>query len=247
MLNPTIDMAHMVQTVSNGLDKWLAEEAAMVDTDSDLSYIVKKEAVKIIKEGSIQVVLDQLGKIADDAPASVSNAANSVTDSINALQRKIYDKIMLSSQKITEYKEKMKSEIKKSMANGAESLKNTLSNQINGIFGSASSSNKTDPTGMASLLSFSYSDYLRLFLMIGLYTNEEGVLLRTADVIQANMSKVTGNADYKLSNSAVYIELTAKIQVKPTLLALPLFAAVEGNPSSNQNWYTIECQAIKGY
>lgn len=85
------------------------------------------------------------------------------------------------------------------------------------------------------------------FDRVGLYTNEEGVLLRTADVIQANMSKVTGNADYKLSNSAVYIELTAKIQVKPTLLALPLFAAVEGNPSSNQNWYTIECQAIKGY
>ncbi len=82
---------------------------------------------------------------------------------------------------------------------------------------------------------------------IGLYTNEEGILLRTADVVQANMAKATGNTEYRLSNSAVYVEINATIQVKPTLLALPLFADVEGNPSTNQKWYTFEYKSIKGY
>ena len=83
--------------------------------------------------------------------------------------------------------------------------------------------------------------------MIGLYTNEEGILLRTADVIQANMAKTTNNNNYRLSNSAVYVEVSATIQVKPTLLALPLFADVDGNPVDNTNWYTIKYNFIKGY
>ena len=61
------------------------------------------------------------------------------------------------------------------------------------------------------------------------------------------MVKATGNNDYRLSNSAVYVEIKATIQVKPTLLALPLFADVEGNPITDQNWYTINYKSTKGY
>ena len=143
------------------------------------------------------------------------------------------------------YKDKMKDKVKESMKGGAGKLKETLNQQIDGIFGS--NSGDTDSTGMASLLSFSYSDYLRLFLMIGLYANEEGVLLRTGDVIQANMRQDAERKDFKLSDSAVYVDLYAKVQVKPTLLALPLFADVEGNPSDNVNWYTVEYKSTKGY
>ena len=134
------------------------------------------------------------------------------------------------------------------MSKGAESLKQTFNKNLEGVFGSSSGTGPIDNTGIASLLSFSYSDYLRLFLMIGLYTNEEGIILRTADVIQANMAIQPGNDDgYRLSNSAAYVELSATIQVKPTLLALPLFADIEGNPSAQTNWYTIQYYDIKGY
>lgn len=243
MLDPTTNMA---QEVSAGLDAWLAEEAVGVDTSSDLGFIVKAEAVKLIKQDYIQYLLDELSKAAGDAQASITGTANKITDVINSIRTDITRIITTTSDKVIEYKNQMKQKIKDSMSEGAESLKQTLNNQIDGIFGSGSS-NSSDSTGMASLLSFSYSDYLRLFLMIGLYTNEEGVLLRSADAIQANMMKKTGNNDYRLSNSAVYVEMIATIQVKPTLLALPLFADVEGNPSTNQNWYTIKYKSIKGY
>ena len=132
---------------------------------------------------------------------------------------------------------------------GADKFKETLNEQMSGMFGEVSSDGikEADNTGISLLLSFTYSDYLRLFVLIALYASEEGVLLRTADVIQVNMAHVTGEEGYLLSESAVYVDISATVQVKPTLLALPLFADVEGNPSSDSNWYTIEYEGIRGY
>ena len=145
----------------------------------------------------------------------------------------------------------MINEVKDSMNEGAGKLKETLNSKIDGIFGNTDAgvnlSKDKDNTGVASLLSFSYSDYLRLFLLIGLYTNEKGVILRTADAIQVNMAKQPNRSDFKMSKASMYVELSATVQVKPTLLALPLFADVQGNPKDNTNWYTIEYKNIKGY
>ncbi|MEE1124897.1 MAG: DUF5702 domain-containing protein [Acutalibacteraceae bacterium] len=251
MVKPGTDMAKMV---SEGLDAWLTEEAANTDTANDLGYIVKEEAVKIIKQDCIGLMLEKLSQAASEAETSIADATNAITDTIDGVRKKIVQKIVKTSEKVIAYKDQMKKEIEESMEQGADSLKNTLNSKIDGIFGTtggatggATGGKSTDSTGISSMLSFTYSDYLRLFLMIGLYTNEEGILLRTADVIQANMSKKTGNADYKLSNSAVYVDISATVQVKPTMLALPLFANVEGNPTNNQNWYTFEYSSIKGY
>ena len=143
-------------------------------------------------------------------------------------------------------------EVDKALTEGADSLKETLNEQMSGMFGELSESSpldikEADNTGISSLLSFTYSDYLRLFVLIALYTSEEAVLLRTADVVQVNMAHVTGEGGYLLSESAVYVDISATVQVKPTLLALPLFAEVEGNPSSESNWYTIKYEGIRGY
>ena len=240
--DPAVDMAKEVTT---GLDDWLKTEGESVDKSSDLGYIVKAEAVKLIKEKYVQGLLDEMQKIASDATSSISSAANTLKKSISRIRMSIEKTIINTSDKIISYKDKMKEKVKESMKGGAGKLKETLNQQIDGIFGS--NSGDTDSTGMASLLSFSYSDYLRLFLMIGLYTNEEGVLLRTGDVIQANMRQDAERKDFKLSDSAVYVDSYAKVQVKPTLLALPLFADVEGNPSDNVNWYTVEYKSTKGY
>lgn len=240
--DPAVDMA---KEVTKGLDDWLKTEGESVDKSSDLGYIVKAEAVKLIKENYIQVLLDKMKGVTENAETSISNAANSITEVIEEIRTSITRIITTTSDKVIAYKDKMKEKVKESMEGGAGKLKETLNQQIDGIFGS--NSGDSDSTGMASLLSFSYSDYLRLFLMIGLYTNEEGVLLRTGDVIQANMRQDAERKDFKLSDSAVYVDLYAKVQVKPTLLALPLFADVEGNPSDNVNWYTVEYKSTKGY
>ena len=247
--NAEMTSDQMVSYVKDGLDKWINSERSSSDTSS-IAFIAKEEAVKLIKDKYISYMINAMKsaitEAGNSAEKSIASLANSVTDVINRVRTDITDEISKGSARIKEYKDTLKTKITDSMKEGASNLKETLNNQIDGIFGSGSGGS-TDSTGLASLLSFSYSDYLRLFLMIGLYTNEEGILLRTGDVIQANMIKQTGQSDYLLEKSAVYVQISATIQVKPTLLALPLFADVQGNPATNTNWYTIQYNSVRGY
>ena len=52
------------------------------------------------------------------------------------------------------------------------------------MFSDTSNSVET-ASGMSSMITFQYSDYLRPFLIIGMYTAEKlSVILRTADVVR---------------------------------------------------------------
>lgn len=202
----------MVDYVSSGLDKWLASEAENVDTENDIGYIVKKEAVKLIKQSYIEPVINEIKNSASNVSASIDEVSNTLNSIISRIRVSISGTIKSGCESVKTYKKKMLDDVKASMNEGAGKLKETLNSKLDGIFGQSQGNDAaTDNTGIASLLSFGYSDYLRLFLMIGLYTNEEGILLRTADVIQVNMSKQTGNENFALSNSAVYVDISATI------------------------------------
>ena len=164
---------------------------------------------------------------------------------ITSIRNTISREIVNGSSEIQNYIKASKDKVSESIEKGANELKNTLNESIDGIFGTTNGGGES--TGMASFFSFSYSDYLRLFLLIGLYTNEQKVILRTADVIQVNMSEQIVHGDYSLEKSAAYVKVYAKVMVKPTLLPLPLFANVENNPATNSNWYTVEYSGIAGY
>ena len=231
-------------------------------TGDDLASTVKREAVKLIVNKSDEVI----GEFFDTVENSVRNTAagetidsilNGATTSdgldqlggeimefITDIRQQIVYSIINTSDKIIKYSEKMTDQIRDAASKGAEELKNTINGQIDGVFGTATGSDNS--SGIASLFSFSYSEYLRLFLLIGLYANEGKIILRTADVIQANMVH-TGSTGFELQKSAAYVKITATIQVKPTLLALPIFADVESNPVDNSKWYTIKYSGIAGY
>lgn len=254
--------------IKNGLNQWLAEEGAVSDKEKDLSYQIKEAAVHLIVNHTDTYLTPFINALKDSAadtagsmiseilgmPDVIDENGNVVTDiggnimgAITSIRGEIIKQIENTGTSINTYKTKMLEKVKESAQNGVDSLKNTLNEQIDGVFGAGGSMGDKDNTGVASFVSFRYSDYLRLFLMIGLYTNESAVLLRTADVIQVNMQQVTGNDQYELSKSSVYVNLSATIMVKPTLLALPLFSDVENNPVEDTNWYTIEYSDIKGY
>ena len=233
----------MEDYVNNGLDEWIANEQA--ESGGNIAFTIKKEAVNIIKSQFVQRFVDAF----KSCQGAVTDSLEQMGDSINSILEEIRDKIsntiVDASDEIKRYKDEMMSELKDSMKQGAEKVSETLSNRLDGTFGSGSDAD--DNTEIASLIQFYYSDYLRLFLMIGLYVNDEAIILRTADAIQANMTIASENDNYMLSKSSAYVELSATVQVSPTLLALPLFADVENNPKDNRGWYTIESKGIKGY
>lgn len=244
-IDPTTKQADYISTQ---LDNWLAEEGKNSDSN-DIGFIVKKEAVKIIKENGIQLVLDEMKKVQNDYQAAVDNLSSTLTDQLAKLRKLIKEKVSQGVDAVEKYKTKMLDEVKSSMSQGADKLKETINSKLDGIFpssgGTGDNLKSTDQTGLSSLLSFGYKDYLRLFLMIALYTDESGTMARTADVIQVNMDMK--NSGYQLKQSAAYVELHAEIQVKPTLLPLPLFADVKGNPANNAVWYTISYDDVRGY
>lgn len=237
-LNPEQQAA----AVAQGLDDWLAEEAVGIDVNTDIAYIAKEAAVQVIKDEYIPQLITAM-----QSPGNtVANAGQEILDVLAGIRLKITDKVTNANDKIKEYKSQMLEEVKGSVAEGADKLKETINSKLDAFSGNTTSPVK-DKTMQGALLSFRYSDYLRLFLLIGLYTNEEGVLLRTADAIQKNMSIITDEEDYVLSSSAAYVQINATIRVKPTLMALPLFNDVEGNPFSDGQGYEFEYFDVKGY
>ncbi|MEN2774828.1 DUF5702 domain-containing protein [Acetivibrio clariflavus] len=247
------DKFNKVKYIEEGLDKWLEEERAISGADS-LSYIAKYEAVNIIK-GQINTLLTQfesaINSVTESAESAIINIGEILKGELDIIRSEINQKLADGTERINAYRENMKEQIRSSIDDGAEALKNTINEKLDGVFGGTTgegiSLNKGDSTGMASLLSFQYSDYLRLFTLIGLLANPDAILLRTADVIQCNMQLIQSDESYRLKNAVAYVEVNATVQVKPLFLALPLFADVESNPKDDSNWYTIKYKGIKGY
>lgn len=94
-----------------------------------------------------------------------------------------------------------------------------------------------------------YSDYLTLFVVLGFQGDKsEDMTRRMAEVIQANMQKLTNNTDYSMSNAKVYFQLEAKLKVDPLLITIPLFDQYNSTyDSSNTDWCTYQKKVIRGY
>ena len=94
-----------------------------------------------------------------------------------------------------------------------------------------------------------YSDYLCIFVICGMQSNiGESMTLRCADVIQANMRKITKDDGYKLENSKTYFELDSKLKVDPLLITLPLYSDyTDLYDSSSTDWCTYNIKTIRGY
>ena len=260
-----LDVGETYEQKKNQMKSWVKTELqnwGAQFTGDDVASLVKREAVNVIVNNSGTYI----DKLFDTVETAILNTdyESTITDilskesisggleqlggdvmaAIKRIRMEITNAITKISDKINEYKTKAFDEIKAAAANGADALRNTINEQIDGICGASASGDGS--TGMAALCAFSYSDYLRLFLLIGLVANEEKILLRTADVIQANMIHM-GQSEFKMENAAVYVQMQATILVKPTLLALPLFADVQNNPADNTGWYSIDYSEIVGY
>lgn len=89
-----------------------------------------------------------------------------------------------------------------------------------------------------------YSDYLCIFLFLKLTTDEDGIYLRIADTIQANMRMK--NKDFTMSKAVVYYQMNVTMTVKPFLSQLLLFDNA-GDKLSNKGWRTYKISMIRGY
>lgn len=113
--------------------------------------------------------------------------------------------------------------------------------------------NKSGKSKKSSGLKFQYSDYIKLFLFLKLFNENESydVYARTADVIQVNMAKnIVEDESYALKNSRVYFELKSNVRVQPMMLDLSLMRSEKANKVDDikeLDWCKIRYEAVRGY
>lgn len=96
-------------------------------------------------------------------------------------------------------------------------------------------------------LALQYSDYLKIFLFVKLQgSSENGIYIRTADVIQANMALSSGNGQFDLANSQVYYDLTTSVVMEPMWSRL-LDIDNLGDLSTSKGWRTMKIKMTRGY
>lgn len=116
--------------------------------------------------------------------------------------------------------------------------------------GEPSTGNKTseDKNGLY------YSDYIYIFLVAGTGNTStyEAMLKRIGYLVETNMQKRLNKSDYTLNKSVCYFKMTAELEVKPLLLALPIVDNTVGSDTAkavrkNKNWCTYSVNVVRGY
>ena len=110
--------------------------------------------------------------------------------------------------------------------------------------------NNPKETDKTAVLTFSYSDYMKLILFLKLLGSESyNIYGRLSDVIQTNMSKCVLNDDeYSFSKSQVYYTINATVKVKPLMLDTSYVKSFMSDASDKMdNWNTITYSTTRGY
>lgn len=183
-------VAYVLNELENN---WLVNQ---VSTDPVI-YEIKKMAVECFKSKSslvesIFTAIDNTAKLKSTAEETIDNVADEFESTLklirDELKLKLNEFADTAGTKLKDLKDTAKTKIQEAAKNGVESLRTELNKQIGNVFGTSDGKlTKTNQKIVSSLLSWSYSDYLMLFLVVSLLVNEEAVILRMADVIELNM------------------------------------------------------------
>ncbi len=180
------------------LDAWLAAQGS---STSDVVFLAKKTAVDYLKQNNGEAIgqlfdaLDNISGLANDTDLA-DLIYGKMKEIQSAVDEKLDQLIGQAGNALSDLKDNIITELKEAASQGAESLRSALIDRIDAAFGTSPSKAVGTRNVVSSLLSWQYSDYLQLFLLIGIVNSPERVLLRTADVIELNMQQIDGNLGF---------------------------------------------------
>lgn len=245
----------------------------------EIVYEVKNIAVDYLLENSgerITTILNKISEVAGKEYEVLSQELDGLKTDIRDRINELADQL---GSKLNGFREKAMEDIQNAAKEGAEKLRSTLKGKVGDLFGSSSAGVGTTNTVVSSLMSWQYSDYLRLFLLVALIASDEGVMLRMADVIELNMQQMNGefgvvettttktvsrffglikyqkettvvqenSKAFKLSKAYTYLTISATLEVKPLLMAMPFMADTTEQKMDGTKWYEIQYTGTLGY
>lgn len=186
-----------IQTAITRLNQWLSDQSG---TDTDVVFLVKKTAADALTENGGAAIGELFDLLENKGELDASSLGESLETKLKELQDEVETQIdsliEQGGNALSELATKTKTKLQDAAKNGAESLKSALREQVGNVFGTSTSAQSSTNNVVSSLLAWSYSDYLQLFLMIGIVASPESILLRTADVIELNMQQINGELGY---------------------------------------------------
>ena len=200
----------------NGIKTEIAEQLTNLENKTQQSSI---DAVNSVKNK----VTSAIGSRVKDTAETISKH---LQNDVNNLGQKVNDTV---GGKIDE----MTSTVSNSLASGVNDF---FDEKFGGYTGSSGSGSKSSASsGFSSLLKFKYSDYLRIFLLIGMVTNSDNAVTRIGNLITANIRCASSGqlvhkmgTNFSLAHSFTYYEMSADIKLKTMFLAMPIITKKMG-------------------
>jgi len=212
---------------------------------------VKEIAVNAMLEDGTGYIENLMEKMQNRAQEDIEQVAVELHQLSFRMTEQIIERVELFAKEFNKYKDEAIDEIRGAISNGQTVLKESIDSAFDKFSGSIgedfSGLNAGNPA--TSIYSFKYSDYLKLFLLIGLYTNSDNIMRRVADVIQVNINKNSGHAaeEFKMSQAYTYARISVDIEVKPIIIAIPLIADTIKDEDTDTRWYRFNYSGIAGY
>ncbi|MDL2301873.1 DUF5702 domain-containing protein [Lachnospiraceae bacterium OttesenSCG-928-D06] len=167
----------------------------------------------------------------------ISNKISSVTSNILAKANNAV------KSKVAEVQGNIKKYAAEATEEGKEAVIDTLNNFMDDISGNSTkfdtgslteaNNNGVNSSTKASVVAFGYSDYLRLFVFIGLCASDKSgsLLERTADMIQLNIALAKEKSDlyhkrgseFRMANARTYVSLSADVKLDLMFLNIGIF------------------------
>ena len=253
--------AEIAELIEFELNEWLNRQAE--NGKENAIYEAKEIAVNVLLQSASNIIDDYIAITASTMSGTVDEIKNNIDEylgrRIQAVTEKIRNALSNGSGYISKGKDKIVEKVTNAIANGADKLKEYASNGVDKAFdgiqnlfsdgaisGAGGNGKGTAQSLYANLLSWRYSDYLTLFLLVNLFANDAKVLSRMADIMQTNIVNMPGgNEKFLFSNTYTYMSLTTEAEVKP-LLSAGLLSNL-GIDNTASDWYKIKYTNILGY
>lgn len=249
------------------------------DKDNIVQKILSEYLKSYITDKAVEMKASLTKEIAamDNTTAAgiISEFENTLSDKLSKYLKTISEEIggKIKS-KITEYQNDVKNNICKNAKNVSDEVSQKVVDATDKFFddnfskytskagtaaGSVISGKKSKNSAFSSLLNFGYSDYLKMFMFVGLCTDNSDTIKRIADVIQINVANgladttcpETGAAykdaagdSFLMSEAYTYVELSANVKLKTMFISLPF---VKNYTGESADYFNIRYKSVLGY
>lgn len=207
-------------------------------------------------ESKITAAVNKVKTQSEDAYSYIMNLdkelAELLKDKSDSALSDIKDKINNAvNVKVNEYKAKLENEFGEAATVAADKVIEITNDAIDSgvdtlvsYIGIPGTEKNNGSVTKNSLLSFSYKQYMEMFLFLKLCTDSDKVMLRIGDVLQMNMALQTKKADYQLGTLYTYIKLDADVTLKTMLISNTWFSNATGKSLGEMK---INYTGIRGY